>query len=249
MWNRGIANCEHLPAFAIRVVLPGKFCTDGQFPEGWALMDSEMKQRLSRTSISSDMDIDRITKESKTTTITEARETIYFRPRQSSSRKDGTACVLDAVPEVKRLSIMDSQTDEKRMQPEFPVSEVDGSGTALKQKATDSTNELVANYEALEKELKDINETNNELRKKFFKNKNETPILGTPSSGPVVSSRIQEWNCSSSKPVGSMTREKKKLSFITPTCELNNEKSAAVVQLSPTQDKQNDCSFNYIDRK
>ncbi|VDO19233.1 unnamed protein product [Heligmosomoides polygyrus] len=84
-----------------------------------SVKEQELKQRLSRTSISSDMDIDRIVKESKTTTITEARETIYFRHRGESEGVD----------------------------------------------------DLMSDYHSLEMELKDINEKNKELRKKFFDDK------------------------------------------------------------------------------
>ncbi|EYB91835.1 hypothetical protein Y032_0201g1729 [Ancylostoma ceylanicum] len=149
----------------------------------------ELKQRLSRTSVSSDVDIDRIVKESKTTTITETRETIHFRPREGkNSRRDASPSTLE-VPIRKRLSILDSTTDEKRPQRETspstsshyyrtqtirPYSKPIVSDNGEQGTTNDNVDDLAADYANLEKELKDINDKNKELRKRFFDEKAST---------------------------------------------------------------------------
>ncbi|KJH40417.1 hypothetical protein DICVIV_13628 [Dictyocaulus viviparus] len=190
------------------------------------------------------MDIDRIMKETKTTTTTEARETIYFRPREVSLRRDASPSALDIPVEVKRLSIMDSQTDKKRVQPEHPSSGqiVDGDVAAKKQKSTDSVDELVTNCDILENELKSLNDKNKELRRTFFGIKDETPILSTSSPPPMVSAG-QEWNCSSSTTLQPLKREKKQLSFMSPPSE-SKEGDSPIVEISPSQKKRNDNVFN-----
>lgn len=45
-----------------------------------SLMIQELKQRLNKICVSSNFEVDRIVKETKTTTITESKETIHFRP-------------------------------------------------------------------------------------------------------------------------------------------------------------------------
>ncbi|EYB91837.1 hypothetical protein Y032_0201g1729 [Ancylostoma ceylanicum] len=153
------------------------------------LLKQELKQRLSRTSVSSDVDIDRIVKESKTTTITETRETIHFRPREGkNSRRDASPSTLE-VPIRKRLSILDSTTDEKRPQRETspstsshyyrtqtirPYSKPIVSDNGEQGTTNDNVDDLAADYANLEKELKDINDKNKELRKRFFDEKAST---------------------------------------------------------------------------
>ncbi|KAK5967411.1 hypothetical protein GCK32_016894, partial [Trichostrongylus colubriformis] len=160
----------------------------------------ELKQRLSRTSISSDMDIDRIVKESKTTTITEARETVFFRPRDGSKKRESPSTV--EAPGMKRLSIMDSETEERSdassTTPQnllaIPVTSGDSAPESANNVAVD---DLLAGYQNLEKELEEIHEQKKELRKKFFEDKKETPILSsTSSAAPISSTRIQEWKTS-----------------------------------------------------
>ncbi|KAK6755262.1 hypothetical protein RB195_013937 [Necator americanus] len=198
--------------------------------------NQELKQRLSRTSVSSDVDIDKIVKESKTTTITETRETIHFRPRRDS-RRDVSSSSLE-VPMRKRLSILDSSSDEKRAQKQVSPSSSSHYHRAqisrscsrptipdeeVQKPLSDNDGDLAADYANLEKELKDINEKNKELRTKFFGEKSETAILSSPSPVPAVSARIQEWD-SMSKRSGEITRrEKKRCTFASTACDLEPE--------------------------
>ncbi|XGW04873.1 hypothetical protein V3C99_015779 [Haemonchus contortus] len=233
----------------------------------------ELKQRLSRTSISSDMDIDRIVKESKTTTITEARETIFFRPRDSSRKPPSPSAVESS--SVKRLSIMDSETDERRPKKRtslttstskpkeaeprtslaIPIESVD-SAPKITVAESDAVDDLLSGYQNLEKELEDINEKKNELRKKFFEDKKETPILSSSltavpvssssSAAPTSSTRIQEWKTSSPKPAESFSKEKKKCSFADSPTEKIEEASTALVRLSSETSKRSTCPYNLI---
>uniref|UniRef100_A0A7I4YW07 Uncharacterized protein n=1 Tax=Haemonchus contortus TaxID=6289 RepID=A0A7I4YW07_HAECO len=204
------------------------------------------------------MDIDRIVKESKTTTITEARETIFFRPRDSSRKPPSPSAVESS--SVKRLSIMDSETDERReAEPRtslaIPIESVD-SAPKITVAESDAVDDLLSGYQNLEKELEDINEKKNELRKKFFEDKKETPILSSSltavpvssssSAAPTSSTRIQEWKTSSPKPAESFSKEKKKCSFADSPTEKIEEASTALVRLSPETSKRSTCPYNLI---
>lgn len=234
----------------------------------------ELKQRLSRTSISSDMDIDRIVKESKTTTITEARETIYFRHRGEDSKKTSTPCGLE-IPTLKRLSILDTETDERRTRKKDATESIGSSQENAVQhqkpddaqpiavvpkptetplnppaKESEGVDDLMSDYHSLEMELKDINEKNKELRKKFFDDKKETPTLTcSTSTAAPVSTRIQEWKTTSIRSSEAGSKEKKKCSFASGSIELKPESGGAVVRLPPPNgatSKRNGCSFNFI---
>ncbi|XGW04874.1 hypothetical protein V3C99_015779 [Haemonchus contortus] len=204
------------------------------------------------------MDIDRIVKESKTTTITEARETIFFRPRDSSRKPPSPSAVESS--SVKRLSIMDSETDERReAEPRtslaIPIESVD-SAPKITVAESDAVDDLLSGYQNLEKELEDINEKKNELRKKFFEDKKETPILSSSltavpvssssSAAPTSSTRIQEWKTSSPKPAESFSKEKKKCSFADSPTEKIEEASTALVRLSSETSKRSTCPYNLI---
>ncbi|RCN52094.1 hypothetical protein ANCCAN_01882 [Ancylostoma caninum] len=251
-------------------------------PERSDATKQELKQRLSRTSVSSDVDIDRIVKESKTTTITETRETIHFRPREGkNTRRDASSSSLE-VPLRKRLSILDSSTDEKRPQREIspstsryyyryffrrifedcidllvenfinrtqsvrPYNKATVSDKGEQGPASDNVDGLAADYANLEKELKDINDKNKELRKRFFDEKSETPIMSSTSSLPPISARIQEWDSMSIRSAETSRREKKKCTFATPSQSAGQESSTMDRRTSPSTSKQNDCSFNFI---
>ncbi|KAK5981133.1 hypothetical protein GCK32_020766, partial [Trichostrongylus colubriformis] len=121
------------------------------------------------------MDIDRIVKESKTTTITEARETVFFRPRDGSKKRESPSTV--EAPGMKRLSIMDSETEERSTR---ICGDVLCIGICqwlffniFKQPAQNdvAVDDLLAGYQNLEKELEEIHEQKKELRKKFFEDK------------------------------------------------------------------------------
>ncbi|KAL6741343.1 hypothetical protein Aduo_014610 [Ancylostoma duodenale] len=201
----------------------------------------ELKQRLSRTSVSSDVDIDRIVKESKTTTITETRETIHFRPRETKNTRNEASPSALEIPMRKRLSILDSSTDERRPQREVspstsryyyrsqslrPYSKPTVPDKGEQGTASDNADDLAADYANLEKELKDINDKNKELRKRFFDEKNETPIMSSTSPLPPISARIQEWDSMSIRSAETSRREKKKCTFATPSQVAGQEVSA-----------------------
>ncbi|CAJ0589892.1 unnamed protein product [Cylicocyclus nassatus] len=197
------------------------------------LINQELKQRLSRTSVcTSDVDIDRIVKESKTTTITETRETIHFRPRESTDKEDVCSSSVE-IPVRKRLSILDSTFDERRARQTSPNTSTYRKSSATRSGAKtppsvmirtkpsasrDDNDDLAADYANLEKELQDINERNKELKKRFFEEKTETPIMGRSSPLPSMSSRIQEWDSMSIR-----ARERRKCTFAGPKQEVMPE--------------------------
>ncbi|WKY12114.1 hypothetical protein Q1695_003581 [Nippostrongylus brasiliensis] len=215
----------------------------------------ELKQRLSRTSISSDLDVDRIVKESKTTTITEARETIYFRSRGEAS-SSGKNPATPEVPSMKRLSILDSEAAERSFvavspkRPSVVLNSNDPGERKDSVQGADSVDDLLSEYQNLEKELNDINDKNQELRNKFFEDKKETPVLNSATAvenrHPTLSARIQEWKTSSTRPSGSPVREKKKATFAAGTSDQKAETSSVVLALPPATTKRNGCAFNFI---